>query len=430
MTKGCPRRLEIRKESMDLMVAEPVEYEVRDTKLQGFGVRVSPKGLRTFVFRWSLAGGDGRKTIGHFPALPVAAARKKAEGWFGMVARGEDPRTEDREKKAAKLALADAASKTMTMADLIERFELESLPKKAASTQRDYKRVLKHLKARFGKEHARTFGLDPISAMHAEMADRPREANKRVHILSAVLTDGEKWKMRDLRSNPCYLIELYPENERVRSLTAEEARTLGGILRRMADKWPVAVDMIWMMLLTGARPIELRRLEWDWVNLEAGIITIPRTRHKTGKKTREPRYIGLGPHALAILKRYHKARRCKWVFPNSDGTAGYGGIDTFWQRMRRKDPERPGELAKAGLMDFRIYDLRHTWATWARKGGIDLSDLPDMLGHTNQRMSRRYAHAQPDLIRSGAKTVERDLGKKAMRQKPKGKQPVMARGKS
>lgn len=399
----CSRKLEIRKDAMDLMVAEEREYEVRDTKLPGFAVRVSPKGLRTFVFRWSQDGKDARAPLGRYPALPVAAARKKAEIWFGMVADGKDPRIEKQEKKAERKAAA------VTMGEIIDEYLAEYVPTLKANTQRDYKSVLRRLKERFGAVGALAFDESHAQQLHLDLAATPREANKQIAILSGVLTYAERKKRRKMHTNPCYLIERYPEGKRVRSLTPKEAAKLGDILQAKEAAYPSAVAIVRLMLLTGGRPGEIEALEWSWIDLKAGIITVPRTHHKTGRKTDEPRFIGLGPVAIAILKHFHKAQSSKWVFPNEAGTGPYGGLRTFWQRMRSQKAGQEGELAREKMLDIHLYDLRHTFATWARQDGTNLEDLADMLGHTDIKMARRYAHALPAMLRSGAISVEKAL---------------------
>lgn len=48
------------------------------------------------------------------------------------------------------------------------------------------------------------------------------------------------------------------------------------------------------------------------------------------------------------------------------------------------------------LKPFRLYDLRHTWATRAAMSGIDLVTLAAMLGHSRMPMVLRYAHPTPE----------------------------------
>ena len=72
------RQNHILKEFLVTLKPEEKSYEVMDTKLSGFGVRVSPKGKIAYIIRWSLRARDGRETIGAFPKMPVAAGQKAA----------------------------------------------------------------------------------------------------------------------------------------------------------------------------------------------------------------------------------------------------------------------------------------------------------------------------------------------------------------
>jgi integrase len=65
------------------------------------------------------------------------------------------------------------------------------------------------------------------------------------------------------------------------------------------------------------------------------------------------------------------------------------------------DPERPlpnvhgahhRALTDSKQLPFRLYDLRHTWATRAAEAGIDPVTLAAMLGHSRIQMVLRYAH--------------------------------------
>lgn len=49
-------------------------------------------------------------------------------------------------------------------------------------------------------------------------------------------------------------------------------------------------------------------------------------------------------------------------------------------------------LKPSGVHYFRLYDLRHTWATRAAMAGVDLVTLAAMLGHSRIQMVLRYAH--------------------------------------
>jgi integrase len=49
-------------------------------------------------------------------------------------------------------------------------------------------------------------------------------------------------------------------------------------------------------------------------------------------------------------------------------------------------------VKESGVAHFRLYDLRHTWATRAVEVGINLVTLAAMLGHSKINMVLRYAH--------------------------------------
>src|SRR5207253_5731862 len=49
-------------------------------------------------------------------------------------------------------------------------------------------------------------------------------------------------------------------------------------------------------------------------------------------------------------------------------------------------------VERSSVRSFRLYDLRHTWATRAAMAGVDLVTLAAMLGHSRVQMVLRYAH--------------------------------------
>ena len=48
-------------------------------------------------------------------------------------------------------------------------------------------------------------------------------------------------------------------------------------------------------------------------------------------------------------------------------------------------------LEQVGIEDFRFHDLRHTFASWYMMNGGDLYELAKILGHSNIKMTERYA---------------------------------------
>ncbi len=61
------------------------------------------------------------------------------------------------------------------------------------------------------------------------------------------------------------------------------------------------------------------------------------------------------------------------------------------------------------MKNFRFHDLRHTFASWARKSGIDLSVLKVAMHHSDISMTMRYANVTPDEVETSFDVVSATL---------------------
>ena len=140
-----------------------------------------------------------------------------------------------------------------------------------------------------------------------------------------------------------------------------------------------------LILQTGMRPDEVFRMEIRNLDFARRLISNPYGKTKAAK-----RVIPMTREVHEILQARAKMARGRWVFSSPAGPG------------RAEDPDRPiktvrkahdAALRRAGIKEhFRLYDLRHTYATRAAQAGIDVLTLAALLGHTTVQMTSRYVH--------------------------------------
>ncbi|MNL25058.1 Tyrosine recombinase XerD [compost metagenome] len=140
--------------------------------------------------------------------------------------------------------------------------------------------------------------------------------------------------------------------------------------------------MVVLSLNTGLRRGELFNLRWPHVNLQAKTLTVA----GEGAKTTETRHIPLNAEALATLQVWKKQGDTGgYVFPGQDGER-MTDVKTAWLEL----------LKNAGIEDFRWHDMRHDFASRLVMAGVPLNTVRDLLGHSDIKMTLRYAHLAPD----------------------------------
>jgi integrase len=168
---------------------------------------------------------------------------------------------------------------------------------------------------------------------------------------------------------------LKEESDQMRVVSDEEER-----LYLMACSQPLR-DVATLMIETGMRPEEVFRIERRNVHLDKNYVFNPFGKTKAAK-----RKIPLSRKAHEVLRVRLKNTDGEFLFP-----AGRGGNDTSKSIVKLNNAHN-GAVSRSGVDDFRLYDLRHTFATRAAESGIDLVTLKDLLGHSRLDMVLRYAH--------------------------------------
>jgi len=198
--------------------------------------------------------------------------------------------------------------------------------------------------------------------------------------------------------NPADQVEVKrPDDQRERYLSAEEIPRLKKVLdTKMYRLGTKAINrtfyrlrlLVLIALATGMRIAEIFALKWSDVLYKEELIAV-RSKLKGGKI----RYVPLTPQLANELRRYPVVLGEEKIFPRRRGAEG---------DRQRVEGSFEAILKLAQIEDFRFHDLRHTFASWYMMKGGDLYELAKILGHSNIKMTERYAKlAKTHIARTG-----------------------------
>jgi integrase len=410
---------------VDLKPSE-TPYDVRDTAISGFLLRVqprtqkSPEGRKAWFYQYRTS--QGRQTrikLGDFPGLSAKGARSVALLRATEAGKGIDLVARKRAERAAAM---QAKQKTLR-AFLDDRYEpwakahLKSAVFQLARLRSDFEGWLDRPMSDFNR-----FAIEGMRQRWKKEGMQPRSINRDIQRLQSVLSRAVKLGVLD--SSPIAGLEPMKADKtgRVRFLTQVEEGALRKALEEREEKlrqarirlneWraqrqkhelpedkyggylAVLRPLVLIALNTGLRRGELLALTWGAVDFPAKMLTVMAATAKSGHTRRIP----LNSEAFATFKAWH-ARQTKTgaevpVFPGPDGKA-MKRIDTAWRSL----------MKTAGLKNFRLHDCRHHFASKMVQAGVDLYTVKELLGHSEIAMTERYSHLKPENLRAAVEKV-------------------------
>jgi len=398
----------ISKVSVDALHAGAKTRFYWDDTLKGFGIKVTTHGSKTYVAQYRTSGGRSgqtrRFTIGkHGSPWTPDKAREEAKRILAEAAQGSDP-----------AAIRKQTAQIPTLVEFCDRYLREGTGiKKDSTIATDRGRIERHIKPLLG--HRRLDELTPgdLRNFLKQVADGktatdirtgPRgraivtggkgTATRTLGLLSGILSYAVALKL--IAENPAHGIERFPDQKNERYLTIEEMRLLGNGIRdaRSESVNPNALDIIELLIFTGARRGEIERLRWSEVDFVAKQLRLDDS--KTGQKQ-----IRLNQPALRVLESRSRQPGSGFVFPSDRSEGYFVGTPRVWSQLRDR----------VGLPDVRLHDLRHSFASIGVVGGTPLMIVGALLGHTDHMTTQRYAHLSLDPIAAAAEDIGRQIDK-------------------
>jgi integrase len=387
-------------------------FEVRDTRVKGFLLRVQPSGAMTYYAEY----GRGRRiSLGRSEVILPDKARERARDILAGAQFGEDPMEERRLAKAHTLG--------SFIDEVYEPWAAANIRTAAATVARLKASFAEHLDKKLGD--LTPWIVEKWRAGRIKDGAKAATANRDLDDLKSSLTKAAAWGLID--ANPIAGVKRSKIDaaRSARFMSADEEARLRRALddreervrreRDSANAWraerqyellpdlragafadylkPLAL----VSLHTGMRRGELFALTWQSVDLAAGRITV----HGATAKSGTTRHVPLNSEALAVLRGWHDqaADNAGLVFPGKDGAA-FNNVRRSWE----------GVLRAARITRFRWHDMRHTFASNLVMAGVDLNTVRELLGHSDYKMTQRYAHLAPEHKAAAVENLVRTSG--------------------
>lgn len=391
-------------------------YDIWDSKLAGFGVRVEATGRKSFFIRYRADGG-GRTaprrfmTVGQFGILTVEEARKKARKLLAAATVGDDPAGE-RQSKRREMRMDALIELYEEEGCFIQRGKRQGMPMKPLTKQYTVARLKHHVVPLLGHKRVTEVNAGDIERFFRDVTNGKSASDNKVGHRRRIVVrggDGAARKVyRDLSAvfsfavrrdivpaNPCEkAVVQKTDNRRIRFLSLAEVAQLG----RACDELQAegvnekALNITRLWALTGCRRQEIAELKWSEIDLERGQIMLEDS--KTGRSVRPLAM------AAATLLRGITRNGSAHVFPSdlSDETY-FQGTKTIWPKI----------VERAKLPGVTPHTLRHTMGATATSSGEALALTGAILGHSNMRSTMIYAHVEHDPARKAANRVGRKI---------------------
>ena len=345
---------------------ESGQVDYWDADNPGFGLRISAGGRRAWIVMYRRGGVKRRLTLGTYPALSLADARKKAgEAQHAVEYEQADPAAKKKENRHAE-----------TVADIIDAYLIYAKREKR-SWKKDEQILEKDVRPRFGLYKAKDITRREIIAMLDDILERgaPIQANRTFSVTRRLFN----WAMsRDIvEINPCYRVSRpASENTRDRVLSEDEIKAVWKALD--AEK-PLAAAIYKLRLLTAQRGAEVLAMRWDQIS--EGWWTIPAEVAKNGIAHRVP----LSTQALALIDSLRPidgdedSVPSEWLFPGDTKDGHRVAINKLHENIRKRSE-----------VDFVSHDLRRTAASHMTSMGISRLTVAKILNHVERSVTAIY----------------------------------------
>jgi integrase len=319
------------------------------------------------------------------------AARDRAGALRDAIRTARNRREVWTPKAAQKTAYRVPRTKPVTFENFCKTFLADWASSRRPRTKAWYAERVKSLNKQLGARAVETIKkADVVRMMNATVAAiSPASANANLKALRIILARAVEWEV--IPANPAAGVKPLGQPERPdRYLFAEEYKAL-------QDHYPKAKPWVGAMvetaIHTGLRRGELLLLDWEkHVDLPRRVI------HLAGgvRKNRKGLTVPINADLAQVLAALPRATKTTRVFHEKGQPVTLQQLRDQWEKLR----------VAAKLENYRWHDHRHTAASWMVMRGVPLYEVGAILGHSNPRITQKYAHLSPDYLKGATAALE------------------------
>lgn len=250
-----------------------------------------------------------------------------------------------------------------------------------------------YVSPRFGEMRLSQITRKDAQAMHVDMLEKmklsPASADHAIKFMRRALNLAVQWDY--LEKNPLKNFELFMVDNQVENyLSDEQMQKLLTVLRTDSNR--NVCNMLMLLLSTGARLNEVLSATWKNVSMDGRALKVDAIR----SKSKRSRSIPLNDSAMWVLEQLDSRDKSAYLFPSpvfaKDGKdLPYTNITRAWYRLQKL----------AGIK-IRAHDLRHGFASMLVSGGRSLYEVQQILGHSDPKVTMRYAHLSSKTLQEAA----------------------------
>lgn len=341
----------------------------------GFGIRVTPNGVKTWIYRYKINGKTDKLTIGHYPTISLANAKKRFTELSGLRKEGHNPKDIIEQNKQKE---------NSTVEKLLQAWYKGYVEKSRKKPLQIKQQIDSDIIPLLGKIALDKIQTIDISKALDKIVERgaPVHANRVLSTIKQVFNYGVS--RGSLPFNPASNIRARDiggiEKSRERFLLIKEIKKLWIFLDSNNHKMSLhIINTIKILLLTGVRTAEIRLATWCEFNFEESLWTIPANHSKIGTTVR----IHLSETVKHLLIELKQSSDSIYVLPGIDGDTPL--TENALPRAIKRIQKR------VNIPEWRAHDLRRTFSTQLGEAlHINPVVIEKCLGHKMPRMMATY----------------------------------------